>query len=746
MQARFHPRPTAVIDAHRPENRPVSGLKQSGQGETGLSVPPWAHDDLVGTRLARSAAKRSPRQGPAPSRATQREEQLGARGGELEVGLDHLSCRVRGGDLRVAQLDHAAGPVLIAPFRERQALARGNQRPSRRDERCLRRANGEHGLVHVDAHLLPQHVQLRGGKGEVALCLVHPSIRQPALEQVPGEGDSPGDVPARVVRAGFRGLDERPLKGDGGTVRAACGLDQELLRLDLLRRGGDLRPRRQRLLEERVERSVFVGLRREPVAGDVVIDGRLQTHGLVQEHLGSLVRVDRIDDRHLREGVVRLRLRQVDGRPCARLHESPDLRAVIVLIGQRLARDREELLEGDRVEEGGADLEEGLLEGDALLIRRGAGTGLRRAPEVAGLPEVPDELRKRHGVREVTDVGPRSGQARAGGYARTEEEVVGRPFQTRGGGQLREQSGARLLDAALCRLGGPARGAELRLPLLGHALCLRESEHAPRRRLGEEDGEERDHPAVTAWTCMPSVTLLGGVVMTCSPPERPATRSIVLPLSGPGVTATSCTFPLPSTTATCTPRESEITALDGTRTTLCETATSSETSTYIPDRSSPFGFGRSTSVRSVRDAGSSAPADRTMRPLKTRPRKFLTVTFASAPSWMLGANVCGTSTNALMGSVLAISNSAVAVVPAPAFTNVPTSTTRRVITPSYGAYTFPNATICSSCCTLARWALTVALAAFTLASQTFAWVCAWSFSCAEMSNLTKSSCSRRAVM
>src|SRR5437870_13570746 len=83
---------------------------------------------------------------------------------------------------------------------------------------------------------------------------MHPSIRQPALEQVPGERDSPGDVPARVVRAGLRGLDERPLKGDRGSIRTACGPDQELLRLDLLRRGGDLRPRRQRLLEEWFER------------------------------------------------------------------------------------------------------------------------------------------------------------------------------------------------------------------------------------------------------------------------------------------------------------------------------------------------------------------------------------------------------------------------------------------------------------------------------------------------------------
>src|SRR5207237_3180619 len=169
------------------------------------------------------------------------------------------------------------------------------------------------------------------------------------------------------------------------------------------------------------------------------------------------------------------------------------------------------------------------------------------------------------------------------------------------GRELRQQPGAGLLDAALRRLRGPTRGAELRLALLGDALCFREREHAHGRHLGEKEGEERDHPALTAWTCMPSVMLLGGVVMTCSPPERPATRSIVLPLSSPGVTATRRTFPLPSTTATCTPRESSMTALDGTRTTWCVRATSSETSTYIPGKSSPFGFQRSTSVRSVRE-------------------------------------------------------------------------------------------------------------------------------------------------
>src|SRR2546423_956048 len=78
---------------------------------------------------------------------------------------------------------------------------------------------------------------------------------------------------------------------------------------------------------------------------------------------------------------------------------------------------------------------------------------------------------------------------------------------------------------------------------------------------------------------------------------------MLVPLSSPVVTATRWTLPPPSTTATCTPRESATIALDGTRTTWCVTATSSETSTNIPARSSPLGFGRSTSVRNVREVG-----------------------------------------------------------------------------------------------------------------------------------------------
>src|SRR5882724_9153898 len=50
----------------------------------------------------------------SPSGSPQRPEQLRPRGRQLEVRLHHLRARGRLGDLRVAELDHAAGPVQVA--------------------------------------------------------------------------------------------------------------------------------------------------------------------------------------------------------------------------------------------------------------------------------------------------------------------------------------------------------------------------------------------------------------------------------------------------------------------------------------------------------------------------------------------------------------------------------------------------------------------------------------------------------
>src|SRR5438034_497350 len=103
-----------------------------------------------------------PADGPPPrtSRPAQRPEQLGARGGEHEVRLDNLRRRVRGSDLRISQLDDAAGSVLVTALGERQALPGRQQRIPRRRQRSLRRPDREQRLIDVHAYLLPEHVEL----------------------------------------------------------------------------------------------------------------------------------------------------------------------------------------------------------------------------------------------------------------------------------------------------------------------------------------------------------------------------------------------------------------------------------------------------------------------------------------------------------------------------------------------------------------------------------------------------------
>ena len=76
-------------------------------------------------------------------------------------------------------------------------------------------------------------------------------------------------------------------------------MDEELLRLDLLGRRSDLGAGSERDREQGVERAVLAGLGRQCLVGHVVVDGAFHSHGLVQQHLGSLVRVVRVDDLHL---------------------------------------------------------------------------------------------------------------------------------------------------------------------------------------------------------------------------------------------------------------------------------------------------------------------------------------------------------------------------------------------------------------------------------------------------------------
>src|SRR6266851_7579605 len=56
--------------------------------------------------------------------ASQSLEQLRSRRGEPEIRLHHLGARLRLGDLRVAQLDHAAGAVLVTRLGLLEAIAR----------------------------------------------------------------------------------------------------------------------------------------------------------------------------------------------------------------------------------------------------------------------------------------------------------------------------------------------------------------------------------------------------------------------------------------------------------------------------------------------------------------------------------------------------------------------------------------------------------------------------------------------
>src|SRR4051794_19398926 len=98
---------------------------------------------MVSYRVTRDRAAR-PRD--ARSGATERPDQLGARRGELESRLHDLRGRVRLSDLRIPQLDHAAGAVLVSPLRELEALAGRDQRILRGDLRRFRRTDGEERL------------------------------------------------------------------------------------------------------------------------------------------------------------------------------------------------------------------------------------------------------------------------------------------------------------------------------------------------------------------------------------------------------------------------------------------------------------------------------------------------------------------------------------------------------------------------------------------------------------------------
>ena len=72
---------------------------------------------------------------------------------------------------------------------------------------------------------------------------------------------------------------------------------------------------------------------------DLVGRGRLDAHRLVQQRARRRVVVLGVDQRHLGVGLIGARLQEVDLGARSDLDERLDLVEVLVLVGQRLARD-----------------------------------------------------------------------------------------------------------------------------------------------------------------------------------------------------------------------------------------------------------------------------------------------------------------------------------------------------------------------------------------------------------------------
>ena len=106
------------------------------------------------------------------------------------------------------------------------------------------------------------------------------------------------------------------------------------------------------------------------------------------------------------------------------------------------------------------------------------------------------------------------------------------------------------------------------------------------------------------------------------------------------------------------------------------------TVTYKPGCNVPSVFGTSTSTCIVRLAWTSATALRATVPLNTRPGSSGTRTFASSPSLMPMAPLCGTAICTRTTLSRAKVNSWLLLEPLSALTRLPVSTLRPVMTPS----------------------------------------------------------------
>ncbi len=137
----------------------------------------------------------------------------------------------------------------------------------------------------------------------------------------------------------------------------------------------------------------------------------------------------------------------------------------------------------------------------------------------------------------------------------------------------------------------------------------------------------------------------------------------------------------------------------------------------MPGISAWSSFFKRTSVSSVREVGSRAPAVLAILPTNGRVGNSGTSTCASWPGVIERTNVWGTLTKILRFSTWAMRNIHGAPFPLPEVIKAPRSMPRAVMIPANGASTFWKDWSASSRCTLASLAATVARAASTLASS-----------------------------
>jgi hypothetical protein len=131
------------------------------------------------------------------------------------------------------------------------------------------------------------------------------------------------------------------------------------------------------------------------------------------------------------------------------------------------------------------------------------------------------------------------------------------------------------------------------------------------------------------------------------------------------------------------------------------------TCAYMPGSSAWSSLRSRTSVSSVRDVGSRAPAVLAILPTNARCGYSGTAMPTSWPGAIDRTNACGTFTKMRRVSTWAIRNSGLVPLPLPAVISAPRSMPRAVMMPANGASTFWNACSVVRRCTLASLAATL---------------------------------------